>query len=189
MSCQRPGASLRLDPGSGEGSSRSSVDIGLPDIPLQLRAGASRLRRRWPWVAGAAVLLAVAASVALYIAGQTRGHLTQARALLDRYDKQASVDQAIGLLSSIVSSRPNDAVARTMLAEAHWRKFEYNPQDAALAARAGEQAGIALTLDQSYAPAHVVLAMINYGQGRFDGALGEAQTSDFAGSEVEPRMA
>ena len=132
-------------------------------------------RRRWPWVAGAAVLLAVAASVALYIAGQTRGHLTQARALLDRYDKQASVDQAIGLLSSVVSARPNDAVARTMLAEAHWRKFEYNPQDAALAARAGEQAGIALTLDQSSAPVHVVLAMINYGQGRFDGALGEAQ--------------
>ena len=62
-----------------------------------------------------------------------------------------------------------------MLAEAHWRKFEYNLQDAAHAARAGEQAGIALRLDQSYAPAHVVLAMINYGQGRYDGALGEAQ--------------
>ena len=148
---------------SGSRTSRSSF------------ARARPLRRRWPWVAGVAVLLAVAASVALYIAGQTRGHLTQARALLDRYDKQASVDQAIGLLSSIVSARPNDAVARTMLAEAHWRKFEYNPQDAALATRAGEQAGIALTLDQSYAPAHVVLAMINYGQGRFDGALGEAQ--------------
>ena len=148
---------------SGTRSSRSSI------------ARARAPRRRWPWVAGAAVLLAVAASVALYIAGQTRGHLTQARALLDRYDKQASVDQAIGLLSSAVSARPNDAMARTMLAEALWRKFEYNPQDAALAARAGEQAGIALTLDQSYAPAHVVLAMINSGQGRFDGALGEAQ--------------
>ena len=132
-------------------------------------------RRRRPWVAGVTVLLAVAASIALYIVGQTRAQLTQARALLDRYDKQASVDQAIGLLSSVVSSRPNDVVARTMLAEAHWRKFEYNPQDAALAARAGEQAGIALTLDQSYAPTHLVLAMINYGHGRFDGALGEAQ--------------
>ena len=132
-------------------------------------------RRRWPWVAGVAVLLAVAASVALYIAGQTRGDLTQARALLDRFDKRANVDQAIALLSSAMSARPNDAVARTMLAEAHWRKFEFNPQDAALAARAGEEAGIALRLDQSYAPAHVVLAMINYGQGRFDGALGEAQ--------------
>ncbi len=62
-----------------------------------------------------------------------------------------------------------------MLAEAHWRKFEYTPQDPALAQRAGEQAGVALTLDQSYAPAHVVLAMINYGHGRYDGALGEAQ--------------
>jgi tetratricopeptide (TPR) repeat protein len=150
---------------SGTRPSRSSIARARPPRP----------RRRWPWVAGAAVLLVAAAGVALYIAGQTRGHLTQARALLDRYDKQASVDQAIRLLSSVVSARPNDAVARTMLAEAHWRKFEYNPQDAALAARAGEQAGIALTIDQSYAPAHVVLAMINSGHGRFDGALGEAQ--------------
>jgi serine/threonine protein kinase/Tfp pilus assembly protein PilF len=147
---------------SGTRSSRSSIARPRP-------------RRRWTWVAGVAVLLAVAASIALYIVGQTRSQLTQPRALLDRYDKQASVDQAIGLLSSVVSARPNDAVARTMLAEAHWRKFEYNPQDAALAAQAGEQAGVALTLDQAYAPVHVVLAMINYGQGRFDGALGEAQ--------------
>jgi tetratricopeptide (TPR) repeat protein len=35
--------------------------------------------------------------------------------------------------------------------------------------------GIALRLNQNHAPAHVVLAMINYGHGRYDGALGEAQ--------------
>jgi Flp pilus assembly protein TadD len=62
-----------------------------------------------------------------------------------------------------------------MLAEAYLRKFEYVPQDLTLVARAGEEAGVALTLNQSYAPAHVVLAMINYTQSRFDGALGEAQ--------------
>jgi serine/threonine protein kinase/Flp pilus assembly protein TadD len=143
------------------------------------RASASSLARRPPrrqrrWVAGLVVLLAVAAGLAIYILGQSRGSITQARALLDRYDKQAGVDQALELLSSSVSARPNDAAARTLLAEGLWRKFEHNPRDATLAARAGEQAGIALTLDQSYAPAHVVLAMINHGQGRYEGALGEA---------------
>ena len=148
----------------GSRASRSGITLARP-----------ARRRRWIWVAGVAVLLAVAASLALYVREQTRAPLTQARALLDRYDKGQNVEQAIGLLSSFVSARPNDPVARTMLAEALWRQFEYSPQDAALAARAGEQAGIALTLDRSYAPAHVVLAMINYGQGRYDGALGEAQ--------------
>ncbi len=50
-----------------------------------------------------------------------------------------------------------------------------DPKDATFADRAGEEAGLALASNQSYAPAHVVLAMINYGQGRYDGALGEAQ--------------
>jgi eukaryotic-like serine/threonine-protein kinase len=147
-------------------ASRPSVALARP----------ARRRWRWRWVTGVVVvLLAMAVSVALYLYGQTSGPLTEARALLDRYDKQHNVDQAISLLSSFVSARPNDAVARAMLAEGHWRKFEYTPQDPALAQRAGEQAGVALTLDQSSAPAHVVLAMINYGHGRYDGALGEAQ--------------
>jgi tetratricopeptide (TPR) repeat protein len=147
---------------SGSRASGSSLARGRPT------------RRRRRWVAGLVVLLAVAVGLTLYILGQRRGSITQARALLDRYDKQPGVDQALELLSSFVSARPNDAVARTLMAEGLWRKFEHNPRDATLAARAGEQAGIALTLDQSYAPAHVVLAMINHGQGRYEGALGEA---------------
>ena len=55
-----------------------------------------------------------------------------------------------------------------------WRKFD-STKDATFADRAGNEAGLALASNQSYAPAHVVLAMMNYGQGRFDGALGEAQ--------------
>jgi serine/threonine-protein kinase len=65
-------------------------------------------------------------------------------------------------------------VAHTLLAEAYWRKFDAT-KDATFADRAGKEAGLALASNQSYAPAHVVLAMINYGQGRYDGALGEAQ--------------
>jgi serine/threonine-protein kinase len=65
-------------------------------------------------------------------------------------------------------------VAHTLLAEAYWRKFDAT-KDATFTDRAGKEAGLALASNQSYAPAHVVLAMINYGQGRYDGALGEAQ--------------
>jgi serine/threonine protein kinase len=151
--------------GTGVRTPRSSV--ALKRVP----------RRRWRWMAGLAVLLAVAAALPFLRADRTRTQLAQARALLDRFDKQPNVDQAIGLLSAIVSASPKDHAARTWLAEAYLRKFEYVPSDQTLAARAGEEAGVALTLKQSYAPVHVVLAMINYSQGRFDGALGEAQNA------------
>ena len=114
------------------------------------------------------------ATIAFALRDRTPAPLAQARALLDRFDKQPNVDQAITLLSSIVAARPSDPAVRAMLAEAYLRKFEYNRQDKTLADRAGEEAGIALRLDQSSAPAHVVLAMINYIQSRLDGALGEA---------------
>jgi serine/threonine-protein kinase len=129
-------------------------------------------RRRWAWVTAAgALVLAVAVSLLLW--NRTHEPLAQARALLDRYDKEANVDQAIVLLSSISAAR-RDPVAHTLLAEAYWRKFDAT-KDATFTDRAGKEAGLALASNQSYAPAHVVLAMINYGQGRYDGALGEAQ--------------
>ncbi len=63
-------------------------------------------RRRWRWMAGLAVLLAVAAAVPFLRADRTGTPLAQARALLDRFDKQPNVDQAIGLLSAVVSASP-----------------------------------------------------------------------------------
>ncbi len=139
------------------------------------RAALSRRtsRSRWAWAAAAGALI-LAVAVALPLWNRTNAPLAQARALLDRYDKPANVDRAIALLSSI-SPDGRDPVASTLLAEAYWRKFESDTKDATLADRAGAEAGLALASNQSYAPAHVVLAMINYGQGRYDGALGEAQ--------------
>ena len=131
-------------------------------------------RGRWRRRVGVVAVLTTAV-IALLLWPRTGAPLARARVLLDRFDKQANVDQAIALLSSSVSATRRDPAARTMLAEAYWRKFEYDQKDGTLADRAGEEAGLALSLDQSYAPAHVVLAMINYGQSRFDGALGEAQ--------------
>jgi serine/threonine protein kinase/Tfp pilus assembly protein PilF len=176
---------LAKDPANRYGST-SDLARDLREIQWMRSSRASRsgviirraARRPWRWIAVAAVFI-VAAVVAtmLYTSARTDAPLAQARGRLDRFDKQPNVDQAIDLLLSSVSARPKDAAARTMLAEAYWRKFEYNPRDPTLATRAGEQAGTALTLDRSYAPVHVVLAMINFGQGRYDGALGEAQTA------------
>jgi len=133
-----------------------------------------RPRPRWQWVAAAVAVVVTVAAVTFALRDRTGAPLAQARALLDRFDKQPNVDAAIALLSPIVTAHPKDPVARVMLAEAYVRKFDYNPKDPALATRAGEEAGVALTLDQSSAAAHVVLAMINASQGRLDGALGEA---------------
>ena len=166
---------LRVDAGSGPGSPRSpSGRASAPRVPAS-RSGGRRVAdgdgsgRVWPCCSPWRRRYRSCAD-------RTGTPLAQARALLDRFDKQPNVDQAIGLLSPVVAASPKDHVARTMLAEAYLRKFEYVP-DQTLAARAGEEAGVALTLNQSYAPAHVVLAMINYSQGRFDGALGEAQNA------------
>jgi serine/threonine-protein kinase len=138
-----------------------------------LRRAASRPWLRWAGIA-AFVAVVAALAVALVMNMGTGDPLAEPRRLLDRYDKQPNVDQAATLLQAFVASNPKDAAARTMLAEAYWRKYEYT-RDASLAARAGEEAGAALTLDQSHAPAHVVLAMVNFGQGRNEGAVGEAQ--------------
>lgn len=135
---------------------------------------ALRRRRRTVAIVG---VLAIAIAAALFLWHRTSVPLAQARALLDRYDKQANVDQALSLLSSTVTASNTDPAAHTMLAEAYWRKYDSNSnlKDPALADRAGKEAGLALALNESYAPVHVVLAMISFGLSRYEGALGEAQ--------------
>jgi len=132
--------------------------------------------RSWRWVAVVGGVMAIVGlAIALVINGRSGAPLSQARVLLNRYDKQPNVDQAVKLLLPLVEAKPEDPAAHTLLAEGYWRQYEYSARDSTLAERAGKQAGTALTLDQSYAPVHVVLAMINLGLDRSDGALGEAQ--------------
>ena len=49
--------------------------------------------------------------------------------------------------SRLLSRPARDHTARTWLAEAYLRKFEYSLSDQTLAARAGEEAGVALTIN------------------------------------------
>ena len=176
---------LAKDPASRYASTHD-LARDLHDIRWTLGSRASRsvvlpkkiAWRTWWWIAAAVVVMVASLMIGLLMSARTAAPVAQARALLDRFDKQANVDQAIDLLVSFVGAAPKDPAARTMLAEAYWRKYEFSPpsaRDPALAARAGEQAGAALALDQSYAPVHVVLAMINFGHERHEGALGEAQ--------------
>ena len=98
------------------------------------------------------------------------------------------MDQAIGLLSAVVAASPKDHAARYLAGRGVLRKFEYVPSDQTLAARAGEEAGVALTLDQSYAPVHVVLAMINSARAASTGRSAKRRKPSRS-TQVQPRLA
>ena len=171
LSREESGASLRVDAGSGPRSERSRgtsrararrAHAGPPDVAAAMALGRRRRRAR-PGRRASRCCSGIGANVPLR---------RRARCSIGSTSRRTSIRRS---RCSHRSSRPSRDPWRTrMLAEAYWRKFEYT-KDATLADRAGEEAGVALTLNQSYAPAHVVLAMINFGQGRYDGALGEAQ--------------
>ena len=72
----------------------------------------------WRWLTAGVVVMVAALTTALLMSDRTGGALTQARALLNRYDKQANVDRAITLLESFVGANLKDPAARVMLAEA-----------------------------------------------------------------------
>jgi tetratricopeptide (TPR) repeat protein len=121
-----------------------------------------------------AVLVAIAVVGSVYMFRHRSNAVADARTLLDRYDKAENVDRAIALLEPAVTAQPSDPVRRTMLAEAYWRRYE-TTRDKPLIGLAAETASASLKLDPNYAQTHVVLAIFNNGQTRYDGAAGEAQ--------------
>ncbi len=155
---------LALSPGS-----RSSHSVPRP--PARGRGG---------WLAAAAVLV-VAAVLSVAAPGWLQSLLpeddvdpvSEARALLARYDRRDNVDRAVELLAAAVAAGATDASVQASLAEAYWRQYEHS-RDPALIDRASEACAEAIRLDETEAKAHVVLAVINHGQGRYNGALGEA---------------
>ena len=177
VSCQGSGESLRVHAGSGPGPPRDPLRDGRPHLAFQRRAQAGAAspmalamdggsgRARSPW------------------RRQPRSSSPIGRGTRSRRRARcsiASTSRRTWIRPSACCrplSRPDRKIRRLVRG---WRRRTCGSsstprQDPTLAARAGEEAGVALTLNQSYAPAHVVLAMINYSQGRFDGALGEAQ--------------
>jgi serine/threonine-protein kinase len=128
---------------------------------------------RWT-VAGAAVAVVAAVALAVVFLLPRSSVLDDARTLLGRYDRLDNVDRALVLLESSAAARASDPAHQTALAEAYWRRFEHT-RDRSLIDRAAAAASASLKLDAGYAPTHVVLALLNNGQSRFDGATGEAK--------------
>jgi serine/threonine protein kinase/Tfp pilus assembly protein PilF len=137
-----------------------------------IRRPAPRRRRRWIVAALAIPFLAAAA---WYYSGDRSDPVGDARTLLQRHDKAANVDGAIALLEPAVAARPSDPLGHALLAEALLRKYEPTRTDKDLLDRASAEASAALKLDPNVAQTHVVLAMINNSQRRYDGGVGEAQ--------------
>jgi serine/threonine-protein kinase len=141
----------------------------VPAVPRRRAAAAPRLRR----TVAAAGLLAIAAAAGVLWTTQGKT-LDEARRLLIRYDKTEPIQQALARLEPFVGSDPGNAAAHAALAEAYWRRYEQT-SDGSLIDRASAAARTALSLDERHAHTHVVLALINAGQGRHEGALGEAE--------------
>jgi len=188
---------LSKNPAGRYGSTRD-LARDLQDVRLALSSGsrsspAAAARppargARWRWATVGAVL-------AFIVLLSTPGWLEQAgffgggpdpiaegRSLLHRYDRVENVDRAVELLAAAVAAGPAQAGLHASLAEAYWRQYEH-ARDPALIDRASEACAEAIRLDDTDAAAHVVLAVINNGQGRYNGALGEADRA----IELDPR--
>ena len=128
VSRQRSGAPLRVDTGPGHGI--CGISGTFAGSRTSARPASRSTQRRGGDGAGSAAAVAARRGPRRSRSASAIGRaapLAQARALLDRFDKQANVDQAIGLLSSIASEAPTDPVAHTMLAEAYWREVRVPP--------------------------------------------------------------
>ena len=126
-----------------------------------------------PWGIAAALLLLVAAASTWAWFQRPPGELERSRTLLNRYDVVENVNQAITLLTAFAAANPDNATAHAMLAEAYWRSYDHS-KDKAFIDKASQAARTALKLDEKLPHTHVALALINTGQGRFDGAVVEA---------------
>lgn len=125
-------------------------------------------RSRMPWVAGAVVVVGLAAYFWTMRGGPSAGanqSYQEAHALLLRRDQSGNVAKAIGLYEQTIQRDPKFALAWAELADAQWEEFrrttEAKYRDAALA-----NAEKALALDKDLAPVYVVLGKIHTGTGQ-----------------------
>jgi len=100
---------------------------------------------------------------ALYL--EARGHL-------QRYERAASLEQAVSLFQQALQQDPSYALAYAGLGEAQWRLYRLarEPQRVELARKASERA---LQLNDLLAPVHVTLGMIRAGSGEAQAALAD----------------
>ncbi|MBI3678986.1 MAG: tetratricopeptide repeat protein [Acidobacteria bacterium] len=94
----------------------------------------------------------------------------QARGYLQRSDKLANIENAIGLFRRALEMDERYAPAYSGLGEAYWYKFE-RTRDQAFIQEALKSCGRALTLNAGLPEAQIAMGRIHLGTGRHDEAL------------------
>ena len=106
-----------------------------------------------------------AASHESYLAGLT---------FLERWDKPASLESAIGLFQQAVTADPDFALGFSGLAEAHWAKYRLS-HDARWLDEAESDCKRAAELNSQLPAVYVTLARVHNGKGQYNLALQEIQ--------------
>ena len=174
--------------------------ISAREIAVDLRRTASappRRRLRWrQWSAALAVTAAVAAVVAIGMRQelslrrsssvepptavsperQTAPHESYLAGMryLERWDKPANLESAIGLFQQAVQADPNFALGFSALAEAHWAKYRLE-HDSQWIDEAEKDCKRAAELNQQLPAVYVTLARVHNGKGQYNLALQEVQ--------------
>lgn len=109
----------------------------------------------------------------LYLAGQRA---------LERWDKTANLDAAIGFFQQTVKADPNFALGYSALGEAYWAKYrlEHDPH---WIDEAEQNCGRAAVLNDKLPAVYVTLARVHNGKGQYNLALQEIQQA----LKLEPR--
>jgi serine/threonine protein kinase/Flp pilus assembly protein TadD len=100
----------------------------------------------------------------------------QGRGYLQRYEKQDSLDAAIGLFQRAVQEDAGFALAFAGLGEAYWRKYELTKAPE-LVREAQDSCQRAMKLSGNLVPVQITLGIIESGRGNYQEAIRSFQTA------------
>ncbi len=126
----------------------------------------------------------VLAAQALERTPDLRGVMLEAQGLLEQYDDQSHVEQAIAKFSEVIRLAPEYAPARSGLGLAYATLYRHDPRPE-LVVQAGESARRALRYDPEDPQGHLALGLVLSEFGRYEEALPEFERA----FRLSPEMA